>query len=97
MGAQRIKTYSRPPKHKVVRARDPPQQDFSATFAAVCGTSKTEFSWKIVALDALLAQGSILARAGCIQEAVDVVRQAVALEPRLRDKYLTPLEKELAK
>ncbi len=44
------------------------------------------------AIRALLSAGSMLARAGRKQEAADAVRRAVALDPRLREKFLDPLE-----
>ncbi len=47
------------------------------------------------AIRALLSAGSMLARAGRKQEAADAVRRAVALDPRLREKFLDPLEAEL--
>jgi hypothetical protein len=50
---------------------------------------------KETAVRALLAAGSMLARAGRKAEAVEVVRRAVALDSRLRTKFLDPLEQEL--
>ena len=52
-------------------------------------------SGKETAVRALLAAGSMLARAGRKEEAVEVVRRAVALDSRLRTKFLDPLEQEL--
>lgn len=52
-------------------------------------------SGKETAVRALLAAGSMLARAGRKEEAVQVVRRAVELDSRLRTKFLEPLEQEL--
>ena len=52
-------------------------------------------SGKETAVRALLAAGSMLARAGRKEEAVEAVRRAVALDSRLQPKFLEPLEQEL--
>lgn len=52
-------------------------------------------SGKETAVRALLSAGSMLAREGRKQAAADAVRRAVALDMRLRKKFLDPLEAEL--